>query len=491
MEKSWKILIVDDKQSFINQVTNYLSDFAHRNKILAPPLCATEPGAASFLLKENPDIALVLLDIVMTERDSGLKLVTYARDTLRYRNMQIILMTGESFNDEEKIIEKYQVNGYIRKAHIGEGESFETTVKTKLDTYDHLLKNEQLAERYKEELKQFKTSLRCEAEYIMGKGNAIGRVLNEVEKIADCDFPILFEGETGTGKEEIVRYMHKISKRKNQKFFPVNCATIKIELAESILFGHEKGAFTGADSTRIGLLENTGNGMILLDEINSLPFEIQGKLLRTLQENTIVRMGGTEEIKINVRIIGAGNKPFGILVEQGAFREDLFERFVRIIRIPSLRERSEDINHLIDRFLAEETEKMGKKVLISAEAREILLCHKWKRNARQLMNVITNLIIDVEQNQNAEYIIRPAHVFHYLKEADNGQILENMLSSVKDYSLETALNKTKKEALLRALKETNGSDKKAIELLQIDKNTYYSYKRIFNIRWDTETNNAI
>ncbi len=486
IQESWKILIVDNKQSFLNQMTNYLSDFVHRKKKIASPLCATTPGAASILLKENPDIALILLDIVTTKSDSCLKLVTYVRDTLGYHNTQIVLMTGELFDDEKIIIEKYKVNGCIKKVQIGKNELFKTTVKTKLDTYNYLSGNEKITEGYCEELNRFKTSFRCEIEHIMGRGKAIGKVLDEIEKLANSDFPILLEGETGTGKEEIVKYMHKISKRNNQKFFPVNCATIKVELAESILFGHEKGAFTGANSTKTGILECAGEGLVLLDEINSLSPEVQCKLLRTLQEKTIVRVGGTEEIKIEARIVGAGNKPFSMLVKQETFREDLLERFVRIIRVPSLRERSEDINHLIDRFLAESVET-EKKVTLSEEALELLLHHEWKRNVRQLKNVITNLIIDAEQNENEEYVILPVHVLHYLKEPDNnnGQTSYNIISSstVKDYSMEAALNKTKKETIICALKRAGGSDKKAIELLQIDKNTYYNYKRIFNVQW--------
>ncbi|MGE5431767.1 MAG: sigma-54-dependent transcriptional regulator [Syntrophomonadaceae bacterium] len=239
-----------------------------------------------------------------------------------------------------------------------------------------------------------------------GRSKPIVRVINQVERLAQSgDTTILLEGESGTGKEVFAKFIHQQSPRKNNAFISINCAAIPKELAESELFGHEKGAFTGAaQKTKLGKFELADGGTILLDEIGELSLDLQVKLLRVLQERTFYRLGGEKEISVNVRVIAATNRNLEEEIKRGNFREDLYYRLnVAKVVIPPMRERKEDIPLLAYRFMHEFEVKFNKKIKgIDNDALTFLENQYWKGNVRELRNTIERAVLMLDGDELKE-----------------------------------------------------------------------------------------
>jgi formate hydrogenlyase transcriptional activator len=230
---------------------------------------------------------------------------------------------------------------------------------------------------------------------IVGSGQAMQSVLNQVRAAAPTDCTVLIEGETGTGKELIARAIHKYSARRSGNLVQVNCASIPRELIESDLFGHEKGAFTGAIAQKLGRFELAHNGTLFLDEVGDLPLDLQPKLLRALQEQEFERLGSTRTRRVNVRLVAATNRRLAQLVQEGRFRSDLYYRLnIFPISLPPLRERREDIPALARTFVNRAARKMGKDVrVIPEDTQEALVQHHWPGNIRELQNFIERAVI--------------------------------------------------------------------------------------------------
>jgi DNA-binding NtrC family response regulator len=225
---------------------------------------------------------------------------------------------------------------------------------------------------------------------LIGSGPAMRRVFETIAKVAETDLTVLVRGESGTGKELVAQALHQRSARKNAPFVAVNCAAISPELVESELFGHEKGAFTGADARRAGRFEAAHGGTIFLDEIGDMAAATQAKVLRVLQERAFERVGGTRPIEVDVRVVAATHRDLESEVREGRFREDLYYRLKVVeVGLPPLRERTEDIPALVERFLEEVAERHGRpKRLITGEALARLARYAWPGNVRELRNVI-------------------------------------------------------------------------------------------------------
>jgi len=230
---------------------------------------------------------------------------------------------------------------------------------------------------------------------IVGNSMALRHVLHQVEIVAPTDATVLLLGETGTGKELVARAIHDASARSHRTFIKVNCAAIPSGLLESELFGHERGAFTGAIAQRIGRFELGDGGTIFLDEVGEIPLELQPKLLRVLQEHEFERLGGTRTINVDVRLIAATNRDLGGMVEERCFRDDLYYRLnVFPIAIPPLRDRPSDIDPLVDHFVRQFARSMNRRIdAIPSETREALRHHPWPGNIRELENVIQCAVI--------------------------------------------------------------------------------------------------
>jgi DNA-binding NtrC family response regulator len=230
---------------------------------------------------------------------------------------------------------------------------------------------------------------------LIGSGPGMQRVFETIQKVAETDLTVLIRGESGTGKELVAQALHNRSVRKNRPFVAVNCAAISRELVESELFGHEKGAFTGADARRQGRFEAAEGGTIFLDEIGDMALETQAKILRVLQERSFERVGGTHPIEVNVRVVAATHRNLEEEVKQGRFREDLYYRLKVVgIDLPPLRERPEDVPALAQRFLEEVTERVGReKKRIGEGALAALVKYAWPGNVRELRNAIEQAVV--------------------------------------------------------------------------------------------------
>src|SRR5712664_2516381 len=232
-------------------------------------------------------------------------------------------------------------------------------------------------------------------EGIIGASESLKRVLSHVKTVAPTDSTVLLEGETGTGKELISRAIHNLSRRKGRNFIKLNCAAIPLGLLESELFGHERGAFTGALTQKLGRFEAADGGTLFLDEIGDIPLELQAKLLRVLQEQEFERLGSTHTRRVNVRVVAATNQDLAGLVAEKQFRMDLYYRLnVFPIALPPLRHRMEDIPMLVTHFVRRYAQSMAKKIeKITSHAMEALVRYPWPGNIRELQNFIERAVI--------------------------------------------------------------------------------------------------
>src|SRR6266853_2015742 len=255
-------------------------------------------------------------------------------------------------------------------------------------------------------------------EEIVGTSTALQAVLSRVSKVAPTDSSVLITGETGTGKELVARAIHKRSKRSSRAFVSVNCAAIPRGLIASELFGHEKGAFTGATQRRLGRFELAEGGTIFLDEVGELPAETQIALLRVLQEHEFERVGGTGSIQTNVRVIAATNRDLEAAIASGVFRSDLFYRLnVFPIEVPPLRERQEDIPLLVDYFIDRYARKAGKRITtVDKKTLRLLESYPWPGNIRELQNVIERSVIVCDSENFSVFLcwLSQQRDLHYL-----------------------------------------------------------------------------
>jgi len=318
---------------------------------------------------------------------------------------------------------------------------------------------------------------------IVGKSPSVIRIIELMVKIADSPSNVLITGESGTGKELIARAIHHYSYRKDRPFVAINCSAIPEGLFESELFGHIKGAFTGAIANKEGIFESAHGGTIFLDEIGDIPQSFQVKLLRVLDDKIIKRVGGNQEIKIDVRIVAATNKDLKKAIAEGTFREDLFYRLDVIpIEMPPLRERKEDISLLIEHFLSKFNRILGREVKsTSPDAMERLVNHSWKGNVRELENVIERAVtlgsgpvIDLKIIEECLHRTIPYKTRISVDIPLDGIDLEGLLTEIE------------KDLLLKALDKARGVKKDAAELLRLDFRSFRYRLAKYNLSKDEE-----
>jgi DNA-binding NtrC family response regulator len=312
---------------------------------------------------------------------------------------------------------------------------------------------------------------------IIHRSRVMARVIAKARRVAPRSVPVLIEGESGTGKELLARAIHRASPRRDRPFMAINCGAIPAELAESELFGHEKGAFTGADKTRAGHFEAAHGGTLLLDEVGELPLSAQVKLLRVLQEGEVLRVGSTSPVKVDVRIVAATNRTLAEEITAGRFREDLFYRLaVAALQLPPLRERPGDLGLLLDRLLdqvnVEHAREPGyDRKQLSAGARNLLLVHPWPGNVRELLNTLHRAVL-----WTPGATIRSEDVREALLPAaghEESRILDRPLGD--GLSLPDLLASVARHYLTRALDETQGNKTKAAHLVGLS-----SYQTLTN-----------
>lgn len=306
---------------------------------------------------------------------------------------------------------------------------------------------------------------------LIGRSRPMLRLAGLLQRVAPTQTSVLLLGESGVGKERVAQYLHQYSNRAGMPFVIVDCGTLGESLIESELFGHEKGAFTGANSRKKGLFEVADGGTLLIDEIGELPLSLQTKLLRVLETGTFRRLGGTEYIKVNVRVLAATNKNLKEMSETGAFRQDLYYRLSAFpVNIPALRERPDDIPALAEHFLAN-IEDGDRFVPIPPDVIETLLCHDYPGNVRELRNIMERAGILAY----GEEILRPEHIIF---EGDSASCTENEQpnSVFKNNNLiQRRHGRLTEEAVLRALAQSDGHRANAARFLGVSERTLYRY----------------
>lgn len=313
---------------------------------------------------------------------------------------------------------------------------------------------------------------------IIGKSPKMLAVAENIQKVSPTKSTVLLLGESGTGKELFARAIHELSPRKELPFVPINCAAIPRELLESELFGYEKGAFTGAGEKKLGKFELANKGTIFLDEIGEMDITLQTKVLRALQEGEIDRVGGTNSIKIDIRIIAASNKDLEAAVAGNLFRQDLYYRLsVFPITIPPLRERKEDIPALVEHFIAKLSAEMNiPHKNISREAMDVLKDYSWKGNVRELENVIERAMILCDGGTITQMELRLTPL-----DTPGGKLEDIAPDGTLDEVAKAALRIAESRRIRKALEDTHGNKTRAAEILKVSYKTLLTKIKDYNL----------
>ena len=365
-----KILVVEDEHAIRLALKGLLKREGHEVQL-------AEDGEVATSLLRDQAFDLVITDLALGCGASGMDVLRVAKE--ERPETAVVMITAHG---SEKIAVEAMKSGaddYVPKPF--DNDELRVVVARSLERHRLERENRQLRERLEREFG---------FDQLIGSGARMRRVFETIKKVAETDLSVLIRGESGTGKELVAQALHESSRRRGQPFVAVNCAAINKELVESELFGHEKGAFTGADARRIGRFEAADGGTIFLDEIGDMAPETQAKVLRVLEERKLERVGSTETIEVDVRVVSATHRDLEELAREGAFREDLYYRLKVVeIELPPLRERIEDLAALSDRFLGQVAERLERdKKALSEEALARLSRHEWPGNVRELRNVL-------------------------------------------------------------------------------------------------------
>jgi DNA-binding NtrC family response regulator len=341
-----------------------------------------ENGADALAQLESGEFDFVLTDLALGDGPSGLDVLRRTRE--RQPDTPIVMITAHGSEKIAVEAMKLGAEDYVPKPF--DNDEIRLVVRRALERTQLARENRLLRARVEREFGMGN---------LVGRGPAMRAVFETIRKVAETDLTVLVRGESGTGKELVAQALHEASARSKGPFVAVNCAAISRELVESELFGHEKGAFTGADARRIGRFEAAHGGTIFLDEIGDMAPDTQAKVLRALQERSFERVGGGQPIAVDVRVVAATHRDLETDVAAGRFREDLYYRLKVVeIRLPALRERPEDLPALAERFLGQVAERLGRpKKRLSPGALAALAAHPWPGNARELRNVIEQSVV--------------------------------------------------------------------------------------------------
>ncbi len=441
-----RILIVDDEE-----VLRDVLEVVLRREGFDVALAASGEEALNFL--EGEEVDLVILDIMLP----GISGIDTLR-AIRIANPQLPVIIITAFSSIDGAIEamKHGAFHYIPKPF--KNEEVILTVNKALEQRRLSRENERLKAELSEKYAYAN---------IIGKSDVMRKVFELIRLAAPSRSNILIAGESGTGKELVAKAIHHASPRARNAFVTVNSGSLPPELLESSLFGHMKGAFTGAIATKRGLFEVADGGSIFLDEIGNINLETQAKLLRVIQEKEFMRLGSVETLKVDVRIIAATNSDLTKLMRDGHFREDLFYRLnVITIQLPPLRRKREDIPLLITHFLYKYSEENKKKIpQVTPDAMRILMDHGWPGNVRELENTIERAIVLCTGDRITPELL-PDHL-RYPGSTDQPA----MVVPAEGLSLKDAVSSYERAMILQSLELANGVQKKAAELLQLKPST--------------------
>jgi len=436
-----KILVVDDDKGLRKSLTLILSDAGYEVRVAEDG----EEGLAA-ALAEKPN--LILCDVRMPKKD-GLDFLKEYHEA--GGEALVLVMTAYGSTDLAIDAMKAGAYDYLPKP-FGADEVLLTVRKA------------EERENLRAEVGRLRSEVRADRRFgeIVARSPAMITALEVAGKVAGHPSPVLISGSSGTGKELVARLIHRQSERASEAFVPVNCGAIPETLLESEFFGYMKGAFTGAERDRGGLFEAANGGTLFLDEIGELPASLQVKLLRALQDGVIRRLGGTESVEVDVRVVAATNRDLEGMVQRGEFREDLYYRLAVVpIHLPALCRRREEIPDLVHHFLGRHRERLGVNVTgIEPAAMEALLEYPWPGNIRELENLLERVVVLAEGPEIAKEDL-PESILHPKPERAPVDVSDDDLS-VKRHSAEL-----EKVLIRRALERTGGNKTQAAELLEL------------------------
>lgn len=467
-----KILIADDLQDMRTVLTNILGREGYKTETAKDGLSAVE------LVRKEPPAA-VIMDIRMPEMN-GMEAMKQMKKI--YPAMPIILMTA--YGEIETAVQAVKFGAYDYISKPFENEKIVITLKNALS--ERNLKREV-------EVLRINIKRRTSLSELMGSSVEIKGVYNQVNSVSPTNFTVVLYGETGSGKELLARAIHNQSSRRECPFVAVDCGAIPETLIESELFGYEKGAFTGADRTKRGYFELSNKGTLYLDEISNLPKKMQSKLLRAIDEQRIRRLGGEEDIEIDIRVLVASNIKLENLVNTGKFREDLYHRLNEfVIEIPALRNRKEDVLYLSNRFLDEVNLELHKSVKgFSESATKYMLSYNWPGNVRELRNVVRRAVLQAVNNELIETRNLSANISKLNTAALSplmGQSNKVEMGAYDELSLKEIVKKRvcdiEKHVIMDVLKFTGGNKSKAARILKVDYKTMYYKVKEYGINFE-------
>ncbi len=460
--ESAKILVIDDESIICEACRMVLSDQSHSVETRMTGKAGLEA------LREGP-FDLVLLDMKLPDMDGMEILRTVTKEK---QDVYVVVMTGYSTVQNAVEAMKLGAVDYLAKPFSDDELvlAVERAIDKKRLVEENISLRKELLDRY-------------DFSNIVGENPKILRIFEEIRRVAATESTVLLYGESGTGKELFARAIHANSQRATKKFVAVDCSTLSPSLLESELFGHIKGAFTGAIQDKAGIFEVAHDGTLFLDDVANLTTEIQGKLLRVLEVYEYKPVGASHFKKTNVRIIAATNKDLRTMVKEGSFREDLFYRLnVFPVFLPPLRERKDDIPKLAYHFLRHFCRKTGKMIEgFSDDALEILVNHGWPGNVRQLKNVIERLVIIADSGVlNSLDLMEPPQMKHFLKGDSIPETLEE-LKAVKRQLLEVEYGQIEKAFLMKALKSCDGNITHAAERVGMQRPNFSALMKKYHL----------
>ena len=438
-----RILVVDDEPSSLELLEVYLKEKGYQ-------VACAMTGQECLVKTSAFAPHVIVLDIRLPDAD-GLQIL----ETLnRSKNApSVIIVTA--FHDMATTIKAMKLGAFEYIPKPIDVDELEAAIQRSLEPLQHRQGKNGLV---------IHTSLPFEREELIGKAKAIKEIFKTVGVLSGNRINVLIEGETGTGKELVARAIHYHSPFKEQPFIAINCSAIVDNLLESELFGHERGAFTGAVATRKGKMELAGNGTILLDEVGEIPFELQAKLLRFLQEKEFQRVGGETTLKAGARVIAATNRNLASMVREGKFREDLYYRLsVATIKIPPLRDRRNDIPPIIEHLLRKINQDLHMRLKgVEEQALRMMVGYEWPGNVRELENVLTSAALNTQGE-----VVRVQTVAPLLKrQPDPAGKDEN-----RDVSSPTGKLEMEKDRIVRVLNEVQWHYGNACKELSISRPT--------------------
>ena len=446
------ILIVDDEKNYLIILKALLASEGYE--------VITEVNAlnALQLLKET-DFDLVITDMKMPKMD-GIELLNEVKKI--DSELPVIIMTA--YGTIEMAVEAMKKRAYDYITKPFRNEELKQTVRKALELY-----------RLKKENRRLSEALSGRYRYgnIIGKSKEMMKIYDMIEKVARSKASVMITGPSGTGKELIAKAIHFNSPRENMPFISINCGALTETLLESELFGHERGAFTGAVAMKKGRFELADEGTLFLDEVGEMSASLQVKLLRVLQEMEFERVGGTRTIKVDVRIVAASNRKLKEDVDKGVFREDLFYRLnVVQIGVPSLKEKIEDIPLLVAHFLEKYRPSNKRGIELAPEAWKALYTHPWPGNIRELENIIESALIMSSDTT----IILDDFPDYLVKKEEEKIELDKIVP--RNLNLNEALGQIEGQLILRALKASNNVQSRAAEMLGISRHVmHYKMKK--------------